>query len=151
MLSEISQQLGINGSLVTLFVIFTIFHIVVSNLYSKPYQRLFELREKSTSGAVKDADGLIEKSEAMQSEYLAQMKDLNAKVRQILKTKEDEAKIEAAKILEVAAGEARQKIVNAQAELSSQKGELWAVLTKEVPGLATEIANKVLGRTARGQ
>jgi F0F1-type ATP synthase membrane subunit b/b' len=148
MMSEIASQLGINSSIFYLFVLICVFHLVVSNLYIKPYQKLFEQREKSTSGASRQAEDLIKKTEQMQALYMERVKDLNIKVRAIHKEQEDKAKIEAAAILQKASAEIREKAQAAQQALEAEKNGVWKQLSGETGDLAQEIVSKVLGRTA---
>lgn len=148
MLSEIAAQLGIDGTFYYLFLLIVVFYFAISAVFVKPYQRLFELREAKTTGALDEAKELTGKAEQMHEQYLSRMKEVNSKVQQALKKAEEESRTEATKILAAAGETARERVQDTQKELESQRGELLAGLRKESGEIAKEIVTKVLGRTA---
>ena len=148
MLTEIAAQLGIDGTFYYQFLLIVVFYFAISAAFVKPYQKLFELREAKTTGALDEAKELTAKAEEMHGQYLARMKDVNVRAQHMLKQAEEESRAEAARILGGAAEAARAKVQTTQKELEAQKGELLVGLHKESVEIAKEIVTKVLGRIA---
>jgi F0F1-type ATP synthase membrane subunit b/b' len=146
MLSEIAAQLGIDQTFYVQFILVVLFYFLISSLYLKPFQRLLALREERTTGAVKEAQALTQKAEELQGQYKARLQDVHQKSRAILKKAEDESKLEAGKVLDAAAQDARGKVQTTLKELEKQKAELMTALSSDSRAIAQEIVSKVLNR-----
>ncbi len=146
MVQNLLILLGVNGSVFYQFVLVAILYAALSITFLKPYQKLFQLREEKTSGAIKEAQELTKKAEDAVAVYSTKLKDVNGKIKTIFRSKEEEAKLEVSKILEAANAKARDKVQTAYNELDEQKSKLMEELKKEAVSLADEIAAKVLNR-----
>jgi F0F1-type ATP synthase membrane subunit b/b' len=146
MLSEIASQLGIDQSFYVQFILVVLFYFLISALYLKPFQRLLALREERTTGAVKEAQVLTQKAEELQGQYKSRLQDVHQRVGAVLKKAQDESKVEAGKILDAAAQDARNRVQATIKELDTQKASLLEALTADSKAIAQEIVSKVLNR-----
>ena len=145
MLSEIGAQLGINHSFFIEFAIIAGLYFILSPFYFRPYQSLFEKRERETIGAQKEAQSLEASAAEKLALYKDRIKSVNAQVRQVLKDSESQAQGDSAAILNEATSAARTKVQTIQKELQSQKEEVIQRLAQESSDLAKDIVAKVLG------
>jgi F-type H+-transporting ATPase subunit b len=146
MLSEIALQLGIDQSFYAQFILVVLFYFLISTLYLKPFQRLLALREERTTGAVKEAQVLVQKAEELQAQYKNRLQSVHQRVSAVMTKAQDESKLEAGKILDAAAQDARSKVQATIKELDGQRASLLGALTAESKSIAQEIVSKVLNR-----
>lgn len=146
---NIASQLGIDHTLFYLFALMFPFYLVLRAVYLKPFQKLLHDRKEKTEGMKKEAEALSLKADAVYTDYKLKIKDVHEQARHAYLEAEKYAKNEEAKILAEAAMKSKTTLQAAQKELDAQKKATLDDLAKDVTGLASEIAEKILGRSVR--
>lgn len=149
----LSSALLSGGSIIdldgTFFVqlgIFFVAFLVLRSLVFKPMVALFEAREAAIDGAKDEAARLsAEAATAGQSfdEELRKVRAQAASEREALRT---DAQKREREILEAVKAETEKSAAEAQTKLDASAAELRSSLNASIPGLAKEIASKLLQR-----
>ena len=144
--SAILDQLGLDRSLFYQIAIFTLLFFLLSNVYFKPFLKLFEVRHKRLVQDREAAEKLVTQANAKFDEYRKRISEERSAAKKeyealILETKKDEALI-----LADARNEAK-KISQAAAETTQQQRELLRKqLEVDVEGIAKNISDMLLVR-----
>jgi F-type H+-transporting ATPase subunit b len=140
------DQLGLDNSFfVELGIIFVLF-LVLSNIYFKPFMKLFEARHKRTVEDKEAAERLMSQANSKLDEY----KKLLAEERLNAKKDFEQALAEARKQESALLAEAREeakKITQEAAEsINRQRGQLKSQLESDVEAIAQNISERLLSR-----
>lgn len=128
------------------FVLFTMFVIVLKPLLFDPLLKVFEERERRTEGAKQEARAMDEKAGELLSRYEAELE----RVRHVAGLERDRLRAETSKLEAQIMADARAdtaRILEAgKARIAQEVERMRTELEQTKPGLAAEIASRVLGR-----
>lgn len=145
-MDAILQQLGLDQSFFAQFAIFAILFLFVSNVFFRPFLRLFEYRDQRTVQDREAAEKLINQAEAKFEEYRRRLSDERIAARKGFEAVLAETKKEEATLLANAREEAK-KITQAAAEsVAQQRDQLVKQLDVDVESLAHSISQTLLSR-----
>lgn len=142
----VAAQLGLDNTIVPLFILMTVMYLFMSATYFRPFQKLLADRKHKTEGARNEAKDFVIRAEEKMNQYKTAIKGAHDTARKNLVTAEENAKREESAIIHDAQAKARSLVQSANAELEKQKKDVVDQLKNEIPAIAREIASKVLGR-----
>ncbi|MBC7692988.1 MAG: ATP synthase F0 subunit B [Methylotenera sp.] len=145
-MAAILQQLGLDQTFFTEFAIFAVLFLVLSNLYFKPFLKLFEARNKRTVQDRAAAEKLVSQAHSKIEEYKTQLSQARADARKDFDAVLLETKKEEAEILSHARNEAKKITQDAVDSISRQTEQLKKQLEVEVESLAKTISDTLLKR-----
>jgi len=146
-LQPIIAQLGLDQSFYYMFVLMVVLHLLLSNLYLKPFQKLLHARKEKIEQSRKEAGSFSGRADEKFAQYKALLKKTNEAVQSILKKSEEETHREESAIISKAAEKGREMMQSAHQQMEMDKAAALTELSKGVPDLAAKIAEKALGRT----
>lgn len=143
-MAEIIANLELNSTVFIQFFIFIVIFIALKYVFFAPFQRLIELREKSTIGDLHEAQKLMDEARERMEKYQGLLHDAKVQAR----AKFDEelliAKMQETKIIIDAREEAKSITQKAISEMETEKTRLSGELKAEVKVLAGQVAERVL-------
>lgn len=145
-LIQIAEQLGIDQSFYILFAVIAALYFILSFVYLRPFQHLFEERHAKTHGSKKSATDLVEKANEQNQRYQARLREVTESIRTTMKSAEESARNEEARLVQEAATKARESLQEVQKQLEKERAAALEKLSADVAGIAKEIATKALGR-----
>lgn len=138
--------IDLDGTFFVQLGIFFVAFLVLRSLVFKPMVALFEAREAAIDGAKGEAAKLTSEAASAGQTFDEELR----KVRAHAAAERDKVRAEAQKrereILEAVKAETEKSSAEAQAKLDASAAELRGSLNASVPGLAKEIASKLLQR-----
>ena len=149
MLTQMGAQLGVDITLVWIFITVSLLYIALRVVYLTPFLNLLKLRKQRTVGTKKEAHELLEKADKRFEEYKSKLRMINLQAKDILATSETECKKQEATILAQANTQAKKLIQDAQATIETEKQKAVSSLSTELSNLSAEIAERVLGRSVK--
>jgi len=130
-------------------VLFCFFAVIMKPLIFDPLMRVFEERERRTSGAKARARGMDEEAIELRQEYEHKLDDVR---REAAIDREQNrartAKLEA-ELTESARNNAAEKLTAGMTKIHAEMATIRTNLAKDRPALAAQIASRVLGREVR--
>lgn len=145
-MSAIIQQLGLDYTyFVQLGILATVF-VLLSNVYFKPFQKLFESRHKRMVEDREAAENLLKQADARFEEYRKRLHDERGRARQEMEAVIAEAKKEESAILNEARNEAKRITQEAAESVAKQREQVSRSLQSEVEALAQQISQTLLVR-----
>lgn len=145
-LQGVADQLGIDHTFLPVFGLMFVLYLVLSAVYLKPFQHIIENRRKKTQGTKDSAKDMLSEVEAKSLKYSESLKLTNSKVKKVLHEAEQIAKKEESVIMADSQAKAKDVVQAAVKQLEVTKTQILKDLEKDIPGVANEIAAKVLGR-----
>jgi F-type H+-transporting ATPase subunit b len=136
-------------TVVAQFVLFTAFVLLMKPLVFDPLIRLFEERERRTTGAVASARALDEKAIALKNEVEGRLDE----VRREAAAKRDQLRAEAARLeaemLAAAREAANRTAAEGKAKVAAEIDRVAHELQAGRAAMAAEVASRVLGREVK--
>jgi F-type H+-transporting ATPase subunit b len=130
-------------------VLFATFLVVMKPMLFDPLLRVFEERERRTEGAKDDARDMDARAGELAKQYEAELE----KVRQAAAAERETARAKTAKVEAQMMAEARAEVAaiveQGKARIDAEVAGLRKDLDQAQPGLAAEIASRMLGREVR--
>lgn len=147
-MNAILDQLGLNNSFFVELGIFAVTFVILSNLFFRPFLKLFEARHKKTVEDREAAEKLLSQANAKFDEY----KRLLTEERIAAKKEYDLALAEARKqesdLLQQAREEAKKITQDAADSISRQREQLKKHLEADVEAVAQSVSERLLSRKA---
>jgi len=147
-------SLAASGSIVdidgTFFVqlgIFTVVSVVLYVILVRPVVRLIEARRDATEGTMERAGRMSEEAATLKRDVERQILDIRTAANAERLRFVEEARRQEREILDRARAESRRAIETARAQMEKSASEARAGLQREVDGLASVVAARVLGRS----
>lgn len=141
-----SPILDLDATLFVYLGVFFALFLILRALVFRPMMDLFEAREKAIDGAKRDAKDLEKRAEEKLVAFEAEM----AKVRKEVGVERDRMKAEALRterqLIDKVQGETEKLVRNAEAQMNREAATLREQIDASSPGLARQIAKKLLGR-----
>ena len=143
-MSEILEQLEVNGTFLIQFALFAIFFFALSAIYLKPFQKIIETRNQKLKSDVDGATELLKSVEAKIHEYEKMLSQFRAEA----KTQHDQALV-SARAQEDAAllkhkDELKKEYLKVLEQFQDEKLKVESELKNQVTTMADSIAQKVL-------
>ena len=145
-MNAVLDQLGLNNTFFVEFAIFVVLFFLLSQVYFKPFMKLFQARRKKTIEDRETAEKLMLQAQAKLDEYQRILQEERVATRAEFERAMTEAKKLESEQLAKARDEAR-LITQQTAELIGQQREqLKRQLSADVETLAQTISEKLLSR-----
>jgi F0F1-type ATP synthase membrane subunit b/b' len=142
------DQLGLDKSFFIELAIIAVFYLLISNIYFRPFLKLFEARRKRTVEDKEAAERMMLQANAKLDEYKKQI----AEERLAAKREYEEALAEARKqegsLLNEAREEAKKITQEAAESVNRQRDQLKKQLEQDVESIAHTISESLLSRKA---
>lgn len=145
-MNEVLEQLSLDNTFFVEFGIFVVLFFLISNIYFKPFLKLFQARFQKTIADKETAEKLLRQAEAKLQEYkkILHEERLLAKA-DYEKILSETRKIEA-ELLAHAKDEARKMTQETLESIDKQRIELKKQLSSDVESLAQNISERLLSR-----
>jgi F-type H+-transporting ATPase subunit b len=144
--AEILNQLGLDQTFFIQLLVFTVLFFVLSPLYFRPFQRLFEARHKRTIEDREAAEKLSAQAEAKFLEYKEKLAAERVAIKRDYEALITEARAQEAAAINHARNEAKKITQEAVESIGKQREQLKKQLEADVDGLARTISEKLLSR-----
>lgn len=146
-MSEILEQLELNNTFFIQLSLFATLFVFLTQIYFRPFLKLFELRHKKMVADKLSAERLVEQANARFAEYTKKLNEERLLARQEYEALLVTTKTEEAAILNQAREDAK-KITKEAAESSAQQREqLRRQLEVDVESIAQQISKTLLTST----
>lgn len=146
-MGAILQQLGLDQSFFVLFAIFAVLYVLLSQLYFKPFLKLFESRHKRTVQDREAAETMLAQAQKKLEEYKRVLAEERLAARKEYDALLMETKKQEAELLSQARAEAKKITQEVVESITKQKKEVVLQLEKDVDSLAAQISEKLLSGT----
>lgn len=147
-MSEILEQLELNDTFFIQFALFATLFVLLTQIYFKPFLKLFELRHKKMVADKQSAERLIEQADARFAEYTKKLSEERLLARQEYEALLVATKAEEAAILSQAREEAKKITKEAAESVALQREELKRQLEVDIESIAQSISKTLLTSTA---
>jgi F-type H+-transporting ATPase subunit b len=144
--STILGQLGIDQTFFIQLAIFAVLFFILSQVYFKPFMRLFEARHQKTTADREAAERMMLEAKAKLEEYQRKLAEERAVARKDYDAIIDQAKKEEAALLAAAREEAKKITHQAAESVAAQREKLRTQLEVDVESIALSISEKLLSR-----
>lgn len=145
------QQLGVDSTFFTQLGLFVALFIVLSQIFFKPFLRLFENRHQKMVADREAAERLMAQAEEKFSEYHKRLNDAHLQARKEYDAALNEAKHQEAELLSRAREEVKKITQDAATQVAQQREALKRDLELEVESLAVHVTQKLLGSGTNGK
>ena len=142
-------SVDLDASFLAQFVLFACFVLIMKPLMFDPLIRLFEERERRTTGAIAQARKLDEKAVRLRREVDERLGGVRREAAQQRDRLRAEAAKHEAELLAAARTAAGQRVTVGKAKVAQELGQVARELATERQPLAAAIASRVLGREVR--
>jgi F-type H+-transporting ATPase subunit b len=143
----VGSPIDLDGSFFIQLAIFFISFFILRALVFRPVLALFDEREQAMEGARKQAGEMQQDSERKREQLESQLRAVRQKTGEDRDRRRTEAQKLARELTEKARRENAAMLSSARAQLEVQGNDARARAQTEVPGLARQIAEKLLGRS----
>ena len=145
-MNAVLEQLGLNSTFFVEFAIFVVLFFILSNVYFKPYLKLFQARHKRTVEDKEAAEKLMLQAQVKLDEYKRILLEERVAAKAELEKAIAEAKTHEAEQLAHAREEARRMTHQTFDEIEKQRQQLKKQLSADVESLGQSIAERLLSR-----
>ncbi len=142
------ELLKIDKTLIIQIVIFVATIFILNSLLFKPLLQLVERREKLTTGRIKEAKELEGKVKQIMKEYKTKLDEVRARALEERNEIRRGAQAAAQEMIGKAREEAQALLEEAKARLELEAKEIRAKIKPDIEVLAREVASQILGREA---
>jgi F-type H+-transporting ATPase subunit b len=140
------SMIDLDGTFFVQLGIFTVASIVLYVLLVRPVVRLIEARRDATEGTAERAGRMSEEAATLKRDVERQVLDIRTAANAERLRFIEEARRQEREILDRARVESRRAIETSRAQMMKSAAEARAGLQREVDGLASVVAARVLGR-----
>lgn len=145
-MNAVLVQLGIDHTFFIQLAIFTVVFVLLSQIYFKPFLKLFQARHQKTVQDREAAEKLMAQAESRFEEYKKRLADERLGARREYEAVIEQVKKDEAAALAAAREEAK-KITQAAAEsIGRQREELQKSLEADIERIAQQISERLLSR-----
>lgn len=145
-MGDILQQLGLDKTFFYLFFIFLVFFLILSNVYFKPFLKLFQMRHKHTVQDREAAEKMLAQADAKFADYQKRLHDERLEARADYERLLAEAKKQEAEILADARNEAKKITQETLESMQTQRDQVRKQLEGDVENIANAISDSLLVR-----
>jgi F-type H+-transporting ATPase subunit b len=138
------------GTFFALIVSFLVFWFIFSRLFFRPFLNLLSERERKFKELNDRTEDLIKQARAADEEREARLNAVRQGAIAKRETERRKAEAEAAQMMEAAKAEAREALEQARAKIETELKAAEAELERMGHNLASELAERVLGRPLNG-
>lgn len=139
--------IDLDGTALIQLVLFFFALVVLRKLLFRPMVTMFEAREAAIDGAKQEAKDMNKDATEKQSVFEERMSKVRLEAQESREKLRQEGLALERKVLQNVRDEITRKAEEANADLARQKNRLEGEMETSVPGLARDIAERVLGRT----
>jgi F0F1-type ATP synthase membrane subunit b/b' len=143
---DLLTTLGLDGSVVWQFLIFTVVYLFLSQFLYKPYLKAFLKRQERTSGTEDQALKYKEETLKLEEEFEMRAKEINEKIKNIHQASKKEAVVKYEEVAKKGQLEAQNIIDNGFQKIGEIKNNLEKDLDTEVSNVSLGIVEKMLGK-----
>lgn len=145
-LGIVLKQLELNYTFFIQLGIFAVVFVLLSNIYFKPFLKLFEARHKRTVQDREAAEKLMSQAEARFEEYKKRLAEERLSARREYEAVIDQVKKEEAAALASAREEAKKITQTAAESITRLREDLQKSLEADVERIAQQISERLLSR-----
>ena len=145
-MNEVLEQLGLNSTFFIEFAIFFVLFLILSNVYFKPFLKLFQARHKKTVEDRETAEKLLRQAEAKMDEYKRILQEERVNARADYERALSEVKKQESEQLAKARDEARRITQETVETIELQRQQLKKQLSADVESIAQSISERLLSR-----
>jgi len=138
------------GTFFTLIVSFLVFWFIFSRLFFRPFLKLLSERERKFKELNDNTERLIKEARAAQEECDARLVAVRKSALERRETERRKAEADAAQMMEAAKAEARDVLEQARVKIETELKAAERELEQMGHSLASELAERVLGRPLGG-
>lgn len=139
--------MDLDGTLFVQMGVFFVAFLVLRALVFNPIMSLVEAREAAVGGAKVEADKMQADAESRRDHFESEMRRVTAEANTERDALRGEAQDLARKLTDEARAESAQAMASAKAKLDADADKIRAEARATIPGLAKEIASKLLDRS----
>ena len=143
---DILEQLEFNRTVIVEFIIFIFLFVIMSELFFKPFLRLFQLRHKRTVEDREAAERMMAEAEARFEEYKKRLHEERLAAKQEYEAILSAARREEAALLTRAREEAKKIAQEANESIAKQREQLKKQVEADIETLAGGISERLLSR-----
>lgn len=140
------HQLGLDNSFFVELGIFIALFLALSQLYFKPFMKLFDIRYKKTVQDREAAEQLMAQAQGKFEEYKRQLTEQKVEAKKHFELALAEARKEEFELLTEARNEAKKITQDAVDSVNSQREQLKKQLETDVEAIAHNISERLLSR-----
>jgi len=127
-------------------ILFLLLLLFLRTFVFGPVMKVLDRREEATAGARREAEAVRKQAAGLADDFDAQLKDVRAAAaKERERLRQEGAKAEA-KLIEEARAEVAKSMDAAEKRIADETARARADLEAAVPGLASSMASRVLGR-----
>ena len=145
-MNEVLEQLGLDNTFFIEFAIFFVLFLLLSNLYFKPFLKLFQARHKKTVEDRETAEKLVLEAQAKLNEYKKILQDERMATRAEYEKALNAVKKHETEQMTQARDEARKITQQTLESIEKQRENLKKQLSADVETLAQSISERLLSR-----
>jgi F-type H+-transporting ATPase subunit b len=138
------------GTFFALIVSFRVFWFIFSRLFFRPFLNLLSERERRFKELNDRTEELIRQARAAEAEREARLAEVRKSAIERRETERRKAEAEAAQMMEAAKAEARETLEQVHARIETELKAAESELEQMGHSLASELAERVLGRPLNG-
>jgi F-type H+-transporting ATPase subunit b len=138
------------GTFFALIVSFLVFWFIFSRLFFRPFLNLLSERERRFKELNDRTEELIRQARAAEAEREARLAEVRKSAIERRETERRKAEAEAAQMMEAAKAEARETLEQVHARIETELKAAESELEQMGHSLASELAERVLGRPLNG-
>lgn len=145
-MNEVLEQLGLDNTFFIEFAIFFVLFLLLSNLYFKPFLKLFQARHKKTVEDRETAEKMVIEAQAKLNEYKKILHDERMATRAEYEKALNVVKKHETEQMNKARDEARKITQQTLESIEKQREDLKKQLSADVETLAQSISERLLSR-----
>ena len=147
-MGDVLAQLGVDQTYFVQLAIFIILFPLLSTIFFRPFQNLFEARHQKTVSDKKAAEDLLEQANQRLSEYQEKIDTARSNAREDYDKVISEVKKEETRILTEAREEVKKITQDAVAKVDEQRSSLKKELEGEINLLARSVSEQLVSKKA---
>ncbi|MGE0614689.1 MAG: ATP synthase F0 subunit B [Bacteriovoracia bacterium] len=143
---QILELLGLNATYFVQLGLFVVIFAILSQVYFKPFMKLFEARHKRTVEDREAAEKLLVQAQEKMQAYERSLADAKAEARKQYEAVVTQARQEESSIYAQARDEVKKITQETNAELAKQRDQLKTDLETQVTQFATQVSERLLSK-----
>ena len=143
------SPIDLDGSFFVQLGIFFVAFLILRSLVFKPVMELFDARDQAMSGSKEQAEQMTREAEATREGFEAKLREVRQKANEERDKKRNEAQAEARERAAKVRREGTAQLSAAKSRLDMEARDARDKAQAEVPVLARQVTEKLLGRSVR--
>ncbi len=145
-LASVGEALELNNSVFVVMALFVAYHLLMKWLFYTPLFRVFEERERRTSGKLEEAARTEVEYEQMLATYEAGIKEARLEGYALMDAARDKAQKRQQEIIATVQTEVREMVEQSRRDVDATRQEEMDHLSDQVQAFAGMMAGKILAR-----